>query len=84
MTSSSSLSRFIWHDCLTPDIDQAIHFFSSLTSWTVLEQTWPNIGRYPIVQTSNGAIAGILELPKFLQTSGVPPYWTGYVLRTPI
>lgn len=79
MSSPTPISNFVWHDCLTPDIDRAINFFSTLTSWDVLEQSSPNVGRYPIIQSKSGAIAGILEMPEFLQTSGVPPYWTGYV-----
>jgi len=74
-----TLSHFVWHDCLTPDIDTALHYLNKLVSWSVLDQTWPNIGRYPIIQSNAGLIAGILELPKFLQDSGVPSYWTGYV-----
>lgn len=79
MNTPHSLSHFVWQDCLTPDIDLALGYFERLVSWKVHEQTWPNIGRYPIVQSESGAIAGILEMPKFLQESGVPPYWTGYV-----
>lgn len=79
MNPPRSLNHFVWHDCLTPNIDSALSDFAQLVSWTVLDQTWPNIGRYPIVQSKAGAIAGVLEMPKFLQDSGVPAYWTGYV-----
>ena len=79
MNASASLSHFVWLDCLTPDIDRAIDFFSRLTSWKVLDQTSPNVGRYPVIKSQGGSIAGILEIPKFLQTSGILPYWTGYV-----
>ncbi|MGI9326150.1 MAG: hypothetical protein ACR2PZ_13080, partial [Pseudomonadales bacterium] len=79
MTSSTSRGHFIWRDCLTPDIDRALAFFSGLTKWEVLDQLSPNVGRYPIIKSQGRPIAGILEMPKFLQATGVPPYWTGYV-----
>lgn len=37
------------------------------------------MGRYPIVKSAAGPVAGVLEMPKFLQASGARPYWTGYV-----
>ena len=76
---SSTISQFVWHDCLTTDIDKAIEYFSHLTDWVVFDQTSPNVGRYPIVRNRGKAIAGILEMPAFLRSSGIPPYWTGYV-----
>ena len=79
MTSPRTLSHFVWQDYLTPDIDKALSFFDQLVTWKVLDKTWPNIGRYPTILSEAGAIAGILEQPKFLQDTGVPPYWTGYV-----
>lgn len=79
MSTPTPLGHFIWHDCLTLNLDVAIDFFSTLTSWNVMDQTSSIVGRYPIIQGQNGAIAGMLEMPQFLQDSGVPPYWTGYV-----
>ncbi len=79
MNDRRTLSHFVWHDCLTPDIDKALNYFEKLVNWDVQDQTWPNIGRYPIIQRNDRPIAGILELPKFLKDSGVPSYWTGYV-----
>lgn len=79
MSQPQTPSHFVWQDCLTPDIDKALSYFEKLVSWKVLDQTWPNVGRYPIVKGEIGPIAGFLELPKFLQESGVPSYWTGYV-----
>jgi len=72
MSSSRTLGHFVWQDCLTANIDEALSYFEKLVSWRVLDQTWPNIGRYPIVQSEAGAVAGVLEMPKFLQNSGVP------------
>ena len=79
MSSPRTPSHFVWQDCLTPNIDKALSYFEHLVNWRVFDQTWPNVGRYPIVQSEAGAIAGVLEMPKFLQDSGVPSYWTGYV-----
>jgi len=79
MSTQTAFGHFVWHDCLTPNIDQALDFFSKLNGWTVLDQITPNVGRYPIIQNHGSPIAGILEMPAFLQSTGVPPYWTGYV-----
>ena len=79
MDTPSSSARFVWHDCLTTDIDSALEFFSEITDWSVFDQVAPNVGRYPIIKSMDRAIAGILEMPQFLQLSGTPPYWTGYV-----
>ena len=79
MTSPRTPSHFVWHDCLTPDVDLTLKYFTDLVQWGVFDQTWPNVGRYPIALVENNPVAGVLELPKFLQESGVPSYWTGYV-----
>lgn len=79
LTTNSSTTHFVWHDCLTGDIDRTIDYFANLTEWQPLEQTSPNIGRYPIFINQKKAIGGILEMPVFMQKNGVPPYWTGYV-----
>ena len=79
MSSNEISHHFIWRDCLTTDIDQTIEFFKQIAQWKLLEQVSPTVGRYPIVKNQDRAIAGILKMPSFLQASGVPPYWTGYV-----
>ncbi|MEM7100887.1 MAG: hypothetical protein AAF541_21695 [Pseudomonadota bacterium] len=79
MNPPRTLCHFVWQDYLTPNIDKALSYFDQLVNWKVFDKTWPNIGRYPTILSEAGAIAGILEQPKFLQDTGVPPYWTGYV-----
>ncbi|MEM1435020.1 MAG: VOC family protein [Pseudomonadota bacterium] len=79
MNRSRTLRHFVWYDCLTPDIDGCLNYLKRLVDCDALDQSWPNIGRYPILQSRTGPIAGVLQLPKLLQDGGVPSYWTGYV-----
>jgi uncharacterized protein len=71
------MSKFIWHDLMTPDIDAAQAFYEKAIGWRVVDGGMPG-GNYRILNLGNDGVGGMMSFrPE--DDKNVPPFWSGYV-----
>ena len=67
--------RFLWYDCMTPDVEAAKTFYTAVTGWGI--QAWEMPGQVYNMWTAGGRpIGGVLQTPSGAQA---PPHWMGHV-----
>ena len=79
--SPGTASRFIWHELMTTDQDEAIRFYTAVAGWTAADQQNPEMGdlRYTIVSADGQGVGGIMQLTGEMLAGGARPGWIGYV-----
>jgi len=78
MTNALQNGRIIWHDCMTPDSDKAIAFYTKLMGWTIT--TWDGAGAPYHQWTNNGrTLGGSMPMPEEAVKAGAPAHWMMYV-----
>jgi uncharacterized protein len=70
------VGRFVWHDLVTPDIEQAQKYYSDLLGWTYKEFDMGPGGTYKMVHAGGTEWGGFMPLDP---QQGVPPHWISYV-----
>jgi predicted enzyme related to lactoylglutathione lyase len=79
MTNALQIGRIIWHDCMTPEPDRAITFYTKLFGWTIT--TWDGAGTPYHQWTNQGrTLGGSMRLPEEAVKAGAVPHWMMYVL----
>lgn len=69
--------KFVWHDLITDDVDQAKRFYSGLLGWSFEDTTHPNGGDYTLITAGQRFVGGMVKLddPADLEYSR----WLGYL-----
>jgi uncharacterized protein len=71
------MSKFIWHDLMTPDLGAAGAFYSKVVGWNVVDSGMPG-GTYHLCNVGKNGVGGMMAFrpeddPK------IQPFWSGYV-----
>lgn len=69
--------KFVWHDLITDDVDQAKLFYGGLMGWSFEDATRPNGGDYTLIVSGDRLVGGIVQLddPAGMEYSR----WLGYL-----
>jgi len=73
----SQNGKVVWHDCMTPDVDKSVDFYTKLFGWTT--EDWkasPDSPNYKVVKNGEQPIGGFMALDP---STGAPPHWFSYV-----
>jgi uncharacterized protein len=71
------MSKFIWHDLMTPDMQGAQKFYGAVIGWNIVDSGMPD-GNYLLCNVGEDGVAGIMGFrPE--DDGNVPPFWSGYV-----
>jgi predicted enzyme related to lactoylglutathione lyase len=67
--------RFLWYDCMTPDLERAKSFYTAVAGWGI--EVW-NSGDHPYSMWTVGGrpVGGLMKLPP---DAPAPPHWMGYI-----
>jgi predicted enzyme related to lactoylglutathione lyase len=67
--------RYLWYDCLTPDVPGAMAFYTAVMGWSTME--WATGGQ-PYQMFANGGVpfGGLFAMPP---DAGHPPHWIAYI-----
>jgi predicted enzyme related to lactoylglutathione lyase len=76
---SETHGKFIWCELMTPDIEAAKRFYTSVVGWTTNEMQVEGMPPYTIFEANGIGVAGMMDFPAELEDQGIPPNWTGYV-----
>ncbi|MEM8883878.1 MAG: VOC family protein [Planctomycetota bacterium] len=74
----SQSGRVVWHDCVTPDVDKSIDFYTKLFGWEIEE--WQGEGMpepYKMMKNAGETIGGFMQLDP---ETGAPPHWISYFM----
>lgn len=75
---SNPVSKFVWYDVMTTDMDAAEKFYSAVIGWTIRDSGMPG-ARYTLLMDGDRMIGGIMPIPPDAAAQGVQPAWMGYV-----
>ena len=69
--------KFVWHDLVTDDAQQAKAFYGALMGWSFEDTTHPGGGEYTLIRSGDRFVGGIVELedPEGVEYSR----WLGYL-----
>ena len=67
-----SAGDFVWYELITPDLDAAEKFYSSVIGWKMKDAGVQGM-RYTLVHAGDTQLAGMMTMP------GAPPGWLGYI-----
>jgi predicted enzyme related to lactoylglutathione lyase len=70
--------RFAWYELVTTDVAGAKTFYHDVVGWNSQNAATPAFA-YDLFTSSNGAVAGLMELPEEGRRMGATPRWVGYV-----
>lgn len=77
------MSKFIWHDLMTPDMDGAQKFYSKVINWDIIDSGMPD-GNYRILNAGKATPDGMNGVGGMMgfrpeDDKSVPPFWSGYI-----
>ncbi len=70
------VSKFVWHDLVTTDIDAAEAFYAEVIGWQMKDSGMDG-PRYTLLMDGERMVGGIMPRPE--DAPGVPPMWMGYI-----
>lgn len=73
---ANRMSRFVWHDLMTSDVDAAARFYAAVIGWSTEDSGMPG-PPYLMLKSGDEMVGGIMAIPD--GDAGMPPCWTGYV-----
>ena len=76
MSQADLRGKFIWHDLMTPDIQDAAEFYGRVLPWSSKSSTVPG---YTLCVSGRWAVAGLMRQPEAAREQGTPPSWLVYV-----
>lgn len=56
------VGKFVWHDLITDDVEQARRFYGGLLGWSFEDTMHPNGGDYVLITSGQHFVGGIVEL----------------------
>lgn len=69
---------FFWYELMTPDMDAATAFYTSVVGWTAEPfETAPGMPPYTVLSAGDRGVGGIMALSQ--DAAGMPPAWIGYI-----
>jgi predicted enzyme related to lactoylglutathione lyase len=69
------LGRFLWYECMTPDVERAMSFYKAVAGWGT--QVWTQSGEsYTMWLVGERAIGGVMRMPPGLEA---PSHWVSYI-----
>jgi uncharacterized protein len=71
------MSKFIWYDLMTPNMDAAQTFYEKAIGWNIVDGGMPG-GNYRICNVGADGVGGMMQFRPGDDPS-VPPFWSGYV-----
>ncbi len=71
------MSKFIWHDLMTPDLVGAQTFYCKVFGWNIVDSGMPD-GNYRVCNVGEESVGGMMGFRPEDDTS-VPPFWSGYI-----
>lgn len=77
MAETDIRGRFLWHELMTTDVDQAARFYPKVISWKT--QPWPQDKSYTMWMTDRGPVGGLMTMPGEAAAQGAPPNWLLYI-----
>lgn len=69
------MSKFIWYDLTTPDMQASADFYAHVVGWNVRDSGMPG-GAYSLLSANGIDVGGLMPPPPGMD---MPPVWTGYV-----
>lgn len=73
MSTADVLGRFVWHELLTTDTDDAAGFYAKVAPWRTQSTNMPG---YTLFMAGGSQVAGLMALP---HDDGTPAHWLMYV-----
>ncbi|HMQ58984.1 MAG TPA: VOC family protein [Rhizobiaceae bacterium] len=73
---ASNVSKFVWYDVMTTDIDAAEEFYGKVVGWQMRDSGMPG-QRYTLLMDGDTMVGGIMGIPG--DADGMPPMWMGYI-----
>lgn len=76
---SDAVSRFVWFELLTTDVEAAIPFYGKVVGWETEDFKFgPDAPPYRMFKVPGGLqIGGTYALPEAAKAMGAPPHWLG-------
>jgi len=72
---STNNGRVVWHDCMTPDVDKSVDYYTRLFGWSI-EEWDAGFGPYKMMKLGDRAFGGFVKLDSTVE---LPPHWISYV-----
>ena len=77
------MSKFIWHDLMTPQLDASKAFYSSIIGWDIVDAGMPD-GNYLVLNVGKATADGVNGVGGMMafrpeDDPSVPPFWSGYI-----
>lgn len=70
------MSKFIWYDLMTPDVQASSDFYAHVAGWAIRDSGMAGAPPYSILSANGIDVGGIMPAPP---DAGMPPVWTGYI-----
>ncbi len=67
--------RFVWHDLMTTDTQDATRFYPQITGWSLM----PDDPSYQMWAYEGKPLGGLMDLPDEAKSMGAKPNWLPYV-----
>ena len=75
---AANRGRFVWHELLTNDLEDARNFYTKVVGWTT--QKWDGANKdYIMWMAGETPIGGLMPMPEDAKKMGTPPSWIAYV-----
>jgi uncharacterized protein len=71
------MSKFVWHDLMTPDMNAAEQFYAKVIGWNVVGAGMPD-GNYRVCNAGSVGVGGLMGFRPGDDKS-VSPFWSGYI-----
>lgn len=75
---SGTVSKFVWYDVMTTDVDAAEAFYSKVVGWQTRDSGMDG-PRYTLLMDGERPVGGIMAIPEDAAAAGAPPAWMGYI-----
>ena len=77
------MSKFIWHDLMTPDMDGAQKFYGKVIGWDIVDAGMPD-GNYRLCNAGKATADGMNGVGGMMgfrpeDDKKIPPFWSGYI-----
>ena len=74
----NSVSRFVWYELATSDIEGAKVFYTNVMGWGTTAASMPG-SNYTQFTAGDTPVAGLMKLPAEASRTGAAPQWIGFV-----
>ncbi|HYO14116.1 MAG TPA: VOC family protein [Thermoanaerobaculia bacterium] len=70
-----ALGKFVWHDLMTTEVDNAVAYYTALLGWGIKEVEMEGYGAYKMIHAAGTEHGGFVQLGP---EDAVPPHWISY------